>query len=312
MRVFHPTENVTAVYDWPAVDLSHPDRLWFNGVDFIRVDTVTAGGVTIPPTDYVLEPANWGPPYTWLQIKDASTVGSLSNNGERWQTITVTGTTGYTETTVTAGVINNVLTDDQTVTGLDVDISVGVGSLLKLGDEWVTVKDRYWSKTTDTLAADVDKSTASDQITISSVGEYCPGETIRIDAEKMLVESYDAESGIMTVRRAFHGSTLAAHTAGVEIETQGTYKLERGQLGTTAVAHAGDTPVKVWQPPALIRELCIAEAITTVQQGAVGYRPSEGGGGAYVPKGETRGAGLDTIRSKAISKYRRTPIFRPI
>lgn len=308
MRRFYPIFNDTKTYNWPAIDRSDSLRLWFD-TDFISIDSITAGGINIPSTDYVLQPANTDDkPFRWLQIKDNAT-NFLQSAGERIGAIVVVGTTGYTQNTTLAGDLVTNITDEDDTISADLGMNAGVGSLLKIGTEWVQVTDRYWESSTDVLTADLDKMSSSVTVNAATASGYCPGEYIRIGAEIMRVESFDSYTGTFIVERNIVGSVLAAHTTGATILRRTGFKIERGQVGTTAVAHAGSEPVEVWQTPGLIKQWVIGEAMTNIQQTVSSYGRTVGTGDNTI---EARGVGLADIRYQARKRYRKPRIYRSV
>lgn len=308
MRRFYPIENDTASYDIPAIDRGSSRRLWFDGVDIIEIDSLTVGGVAIPSTDYVLQPVNAGPPYRWLQIKDNAT-GALTPDGERYNAVEIGCTTGYSNELTPVGELTANLDATETITDIDLDPTVGVGSLLKIGAEFVVVVDKLWSSSPDSLAVDLAKQSNAGTITVATASSYCSGEIIRVGTELMRVEYHDTATGVISVKRNVGGTTLQPHTSGATIERLSDYKLSRGVCGTTAATHLGGATVSMWVIPETLRQLVTAESITTVQQTVSGYARTVGAGDNSF---EAKGVGLDDIRRQARRIYKRPPTFRSL
>jgi hypothetical protein len=76
----------------------------------------------------------------------------------------------------------------------------------------------------------------------------------------------------LIVRRAWDGSTLAAHTAPTaDVYALTGVELDRAQLGTTLAAHASDAVVSRWVAPSLLASLNRAYALNTLLQERSGY-----------------------------------------
>ncbi len=106
------------------------------------------------------------------------------------------------------------------------------------------------------------------------------GEVVVLDQEQMLVEQVVA--GIATVRRAFGGTTLAAHS-GAAVYAFRQFSVLRGQLGTTAGSYSAAAAVYKHRVPPLIRDLSIAEETGQLLQEGSGYARTVGSGDAAHP-----------------------------
>jgi hypothetical protein len=116
-------------------------------------------------------------------------------------------------------------------------------------------------------------------LTVTDGSLFAVDETLLVESERMLV--VDIAGNILTVQRAWDGTILAAHAAGVDIYAPRALTVTRGALGTTAATHADETPVVRWDPPGLVRDLVIAEALNRVTNEQAGYvrtRRTSGGG----------------------------------
>ena len=67
-RRFYPWDGTRYFGFRPWNDGTSSWRMWLGENDLVSVSTLTAGGTTISASDYFLEPANSGPPYTSLEI----------------------------------------------------------------------------------------------------------------------------------------------------------------------------------------------------------------------------------------------------
>jgi hypothetical protein len=65
-RIFYP---LLATKSWPYPNTQGESfKLWLDGNELVSVTSFTSGGVTVPSTDYYLEPQAYGPPYDSVEI----------------------------------------------------------------------------------------------------------------------------------------------------------------------------------------------------------------------------------------------------
>lgn len=292
-RVFYP-ETATRSFNWPNEQHASSWRLWLDKNEVISVTTLTSGGTTIAASDYFLEPNQYGPPYNSIEI-DLASNASFESGDTHQRAIVVTGLFGYTNNETTLGSATEAL--DATETGLDVDAAtsaaVGAGNLLRIDTERIIVTSRSNLDTGQTLGSSVTNQNNIVTVAVQSGAAFAAGESITIDSERMLVE--DIAGNNLTVRRAWDGSTIAAHTAGATIYAPRTLTVTRGALGTTAATHSSGTTVYRWDPPGSVRQLCVAEAVTDLLQGRSGYARTAGSGES---EREVSGRGLADLRKR--------------
>ena len=307
-RRFYP-EAATRYFDWPNSQRALPGRLWLDDSELISVTTLSSGGTTIPSTDYFLEPNRTGPPYNRVEL-DLGDDAAFGGGDTHQRDITITGLWGYRNDETTAGTIAEGL--DASETGIDVDAAtsaaVGVGSLLRIDSERVIVTGRSQLDTGQTLGgAGLTNQNSAVTVTVASGAAFAAGETILIDSERMLIE--DIAGNTLTVRRAWDGSTIAAHTAGAAIYAPRTLTVQRGALGTTAATHNSGASVARWDPPGPVRQLCVAEALTSLLQGRSGYARTAGTG-EY--ERETTARGLKDLRERVYASHGRHARVRSV
>lgn len=290
-RKFYPVQ-ATRYFDWPARGGSTPWILRMNHQELISVSTLASGGVTITASQYNLEPVNDGPPYNRVEInlgEDASFGG-----GDTYQRdVQIAGLWGHRNTESTAGALAEALDDSETAVDVNgaCSAAVGVGSLVRVDSERMLVTGRAQLSTGQTLGGSVTNQNNIVTVAVQSGAVFAAGEVILIDSERMLVE--DIAGNNLTVRRAWDGSTIAAHTVGATIYAPRTLTVTRGALGTTAATHASGTAVALWVPPGPVRQLTIAEALTDLLQGRSGYARTSGSGDS---EREASGRGLKDLR----------------
>lgn len=302
LRQFYPT-TATRYFDWPRG--SRPWRLWLDRDELISVTALVAGGTTIAAADYFLEPANTGPPYTHVEIDLASTaVFSAGDTHQR--AIAVTGVFGHSADQETVGSLSAELgaTAGATAAVTWTVPDVGVGNILRIDDERMIVTARTMVDTTQNLGGDLTASMGDVTVAVTTGTAFAADAILRIDSERMLV--VDVAGNDLTVKRAWDGTVLAAHTGTVDIYALTGVTLSRAQLGTTIAVHASAASITRHVPPAQVTNLCVAEAINTLGQEAGGYARTVGSGEGQRDAG---GAGLEGLRADVRRSFgRRTRV----
>lgn len=304
VRSFHP-ELRTMTFDYPPwqAPLGTPWRLYLNNQELISVTTLTSGGVTISNSDVLLRPDD-GPPFTRVEL-DISSTSAFSAGSTHQRSISILGLYGYRNDEVTAGSLAT--TVNASVTTIDVTDGslVGVGNLLRIDDERMSVTERAFIDSTENLAAAVTDVGAS-SITVTT-GAFTAGEVILIDAERMLIT--DVAGATLVVKRAWDGTTLEAHSLGADVYVSRRLTVRRGVLGTTAASHTAPVDISRWSPPPLVQDLTIAEAMASLVQERTGYARTIGAGEG---EREVRGVGLADLREQAIDAYGRRARTRAV
>ncbi|WP_060888065.1 hypothetical protein [Streptomyces caniscabiei] len=300
-RVFYPVQE-TRYFDWPNGQYARPWRLWLDGNELISVTTLASGGVTIPSTDYFLEPNTYGPPYNRVEI-DLDSTAAFGGGDTHQRAIAITGLFGYRDDETTTGATVEAL--DAVETGIDVDAAtsanIGVGNLLRIDDERVIVTSRSNLDTGQTLGGSgLTNQNNAVTVTVQSGAAFAAGEAILIGGERMRVD--DIAGNTLIVTRAWDGSTIAAHTAGATIYAPRTLTVARGALGTTAAAHNTAATVYRWDPPGPVRQLCVADAVTDLMQGRSGYARTAGSGES---EREVAGRGINDLRKRVYASHAR-------
>jgi hypothetical protein len=312
-RVFYPSDD-TRFFDWPAQggsgggQYAEPWRLWLNENDLTVLTSLVSGGVTIPLSAVFLEPVNnpqkGRPFYTYIEL-DRSQPWAFGNNAQTPQhSIAMGGTWGYGAAADLAGTLAaGVASGDTTVTTSD-GSRLGPGDLMILGygqsaapfpaaygyagaigaytGERILVTDVSTVTTGLTQSGSgVTTAASSDQaLTWTGTGSLTVGEVIVLDQEDLLVEQI--VGSVATVRRAWNGTTLAAHS-GATIYAFRQYSVTRGLLGTTAASYSTSANVYKHRVPPLVHDLSIAEAAGQVLQEGSGYARTVGSGESAHP-----------------------------
>ncbi len=302
-RIFIP-KTQTRLFRWPQRD----GRGYILDLDFdlISISTLQTKAqddspTTIPSSDYFLEPTNFGPPYNRIEM-DLSGSGSFESGDTSQRSISVAGSWGYSNVTVTGGTVSSGLASSSSAVSLVCSNAslIDVGDTLLIESEHIFVSDRTFAALgsillDDTLIADPSDVT----VTVDGSHGIVAREVIKIDSEEMYVSSVSTND--LTVIRAFNGSTLAAHSNNAVISINRTLTIERGANGTTAATHANATAISVYEPPFDIVNLCVAESIAIFHQETAGWGRTIGSGDGAT---EFQGQSLSRMRKAVIDSYR--------
>lgn len=298
-RRFYPWLG-TRYFDWPAYSGSSY-RVDFHEHTLLETTTVTSGGVALAAANYLLEPINSGPPYDSLELDLGDGVGFTS--GATFQRdIAILGLWGHQLDERAVGVTAEALDGSET----DVDVvatvssAVGIGSIIRIGSERMTVTGRRQLDTTQNTGGNLTAVKSNVTVPVTDGSGYDVGEVITVDSERMLV--VDIAGNNLTVQRAWDGTVLATHTTGADIYAPRTLVVRRGDLGTTAASALTAATVYLWHPPALVDEFTVAQTVVYLGQRQAGYARTVGTGES---ERETSGRGLTQIAKEARAAYGR-------
>ena len=270
-RRFYP-EIATRSFNWPDSQSRTSWRLWLDANELISVTTLTSGGTTIASGDFLLEPDRYGPPYNRLEINLGSSA-AFGGGDTHQRDITITGLWGYRLDETTVGALTAAVS---TTTAATLTVSaaasaeLGIGSVLRVDSERMLVTGRTMADTGQNVGgAGLTAQQNSVTVPVTDGSLFAVDEILLIESERMLI--VDIAGDTLTVIRAWDGSVLAAHTAGTDIYAARTLTVRRGALGTTAATHADASAVVRWDPPGLVKDLVIAEAMNRVTNEQAGY-----------------------------------------
>lgn len=304
-RRFYP-ETDTRYFDWPNSQRARPWRLWLDANELVSVSTLTAGGTTISASDYFLYPDD-GPPYNRVEI-DLSSSAAWSSGSTHQRAISIAGVyAGCPADTAAAGSLAENL--DASETAVDVTDSglIGVGDLIIVDSERMIVTGRTMLDTGQNLGGNLTATNSNVTVAVTDGTAYSVDEVLLIDSERMLI--VDIAGNNLTVKRAWDGSNLAAHTAGADIYAPRTLTVTRGALGTTAATHTTSTAISRHLVPGLIRDLAVALALTQLLQEGAGYARTAGAG---ENQREVSGRGLRALWDDAYAAYGRKARLRGV
>ena len=305
-RIFYPLLT-TRKFDWPQLPTvgSYPWRMWLNQYELISATTVTSGGKVIPASGYLLEPVNDGPPYNRIEV-NLGTSAAFSSGPTWQQSLVIAGLFGYDDVQTSAGALATAMSDTTTAR-LDLTDSsqVGVGSILVCEAERGRVVARQQLDTLQDLTGNIDAKAATVAVPITDGTKVSQWEVITVGTERMLVT--DVIGNTLTVRRAWDGTVLAAHSSGDSVFAGRRMVLgQRGDFGSTAATHTGATAVGVQR--IVVRSLAVAEALNVLIGEEAGMQRRTGSGDSQSDVGPS----LMDIRAEALNRWGRSARFRTI
>lgn len=296
-RVFYPWTG-TRTFDWPNPQTAPHGTLWLDAQQLITLTAVSSGGTTIPVGSVLLRP-DTGPPYSRIELDRSASV-AFGGGATPQRSISLTGVWGYDLTEAAAGALAVGVSSPVTTWPVSDSSAIGPGSLLRVDSERVLVTEASMVTTGLTLAGiGLAASAANVTATISGAG-LVAGEVILIDSERMLIT--DLVGTAATVKRAWDGSVLAAHTVGTVIAAPRSLTVTRGALGTTAAAHNSAATIVRHVYPAPVVSLTLAYAISELIAESSGYTVTRGPEGSSTHLDQR---GIKTLEDRVYTTYGR-------
>ena len=301
-RRFYPWTG-TRYVDWPNYQYARPWRLWLGPNEVASVSSLVSGGVTIPATDYFLRRGDDldEPPYTSIEI-DLDSPSAFGAGATHQRSAAITGVfIGCPVNEESVGSLTADLAASPTATASATwtTARIGVGDILHVDNERVIITERTMVDSTQNLQTPLTASVADVTVAVTSGLSFAVDEILLLDSERMRV--VDIAGNNLTVKRAWDGSVLAANT-GSDIYTLTGIEISRGQLGTTIAAHSSGTTIYRHVVPSLVRDLAIAEAMSTLMQEGSGYARTAGSG---ENEREVSGRGLKGLLDDVYTAYGR-------
>ena len=301
-RIFIP-KTETRYFTFPYRDQL---RGWVLPLDEDLLSVATSGltkdgdtATVIAAADFFLEPKNFGPPYSEIQI-DLDSTAFFSTTGTPQRALRVTGIWGRCQDTISAGATAENM--DTSETDLDVTDSslIGIGDTVLIGTEQMFVRGKALLTTgttqNDTLTANKNNT----DVTVASGAAIKQGEVITIGSERMFVESISGND--LTVVRAYDGSVLRDHATGATVYAPRTLTVDRGVNGTTAAASTSGAAISRYVAPFDVINLVEALAIFEYVQSRGGRTGTIGSTNSQVAVNSRT---LETLTSKVRSHYLR-------
>ena len=305
-RWFIP-KTQTRTYRYPS-RAGAGDVLYLDA-DLISVTTLQtkaqdSSPTTISSSDYFLEPANTAPPYTRIEIDDSSTA-SFESGDTAQRSISIVGSWGYSDDTISVGTVTSGLASDATATSMvcsngSQTSGINVGHTLLIESEQLFVSEKTSAALGSILTDGVLTADKSENVTVDSGHGILAGEVILVDSEQMFVRVSGTTA--LTVERAYNGTTLAAHTNNTAVHIFRTLTVTRGVNGSTAATHANSTAIVAYVAPAPIRALTMAMSVANFVQEAAAYGRTIGSGEGAA---EMTGRELANLQERISTQYLR-------
>lgn len=307
-------EDTTRYFDWPAQGgqgggfVTYPWKIYFDRNDLISLTSIQSPPGTNLNVNFInLEPANDGPPYTYMEFQRNQQI-AWAGGPTPQRSIVVTGTWGYTNVQDAAGTMANNYNSSATSIQVSNGALIGVGDVITVDAERMIVQDKAAVLVQAEVGTGADTASDTDNvITVSNGALFNVGETLLMDSEKMLL--LDVTGNNLTVKRAYDGTVLATHSAGDGVFAYRLLTVLRGQLGTTAVSLSTNDVITRLRVPALINRLAVALAINTVLQETSGYSRQVGADQGRFP---ATGGGLDDLKAQAKQRHGRKSRYRAV
>lgn len=246
-------------------------RIWLDQYPLLTVQQITTdnGATLLAPGTYYPEPAN-SPPYRRIDI-NLGGAASWSSASTHQRAIAVQGIWGLSNTRRSVGTLAGTLgaTESATASLTWTTARFGVGDVLFVDSEAMIIREKTMVDTGQNLAADLAADDAVVTVSVPDGTAYAVEEVLLIGSERLYI--VDIAGNSLTVKRAWDGSQLAAHTSGADIYSLTGIELDRAQLGTTIAAHSSSAAVYRWVPEGDIDELNQGYAISTLLNKRSGY-----------------------------------------
>lgn len=266
-RTFRPTFG-TRYFDWPSEQTPRSWRLWLDANDLISVTAIVSGGVSIPIEDVDLEPANAGPPFTYIETR-LDRQSAFSSGDTHQRAIAITGWWGHSDEQEPAGALVGAIDGTATTVQVSDSSAVGVGHLIAVGAERMTVTGKRLVSTGQTLQSQLGKMPNEVLAQVDDGTAFFPGELLTVGGEQMKIQ--DIADNTLIVKRAQYGSILDSHAGGGTIYAPRRLTVARADAGTTAGPAVDGTALTRWAPPGEVNALAVAEAVNMPLQEQSGY-----------------------------------------
>lgn len=299
---FAPT-LATHRYDYPSRTGRPPTwRLWLVPHSLVSLTTLTSegGATTLTSGQYTLYPED-GPPYNRIEI-DLSGSGAFGAGDTFQKAIAATGLWAHAkDKRRSVGSLSSNLAASTSATAslAWTTARFGVGDILIIDSERMIIRERNFVDSGQNLADSLDASDADTAVGVSDGTAYAVEEIIQVGTESMRVVSITGNT--LTVKRAWDGSQLAAHSTNADVYALTGVELDRAQCGTTLAAHLSGATVERWIPPGIITTLNRAYALNTLLQERTGWnRTMQAGQETQV---EFTGKGIAKLERDVLQLY---------
>lgn len=228
-------------------------------------ETVAQANVALRSTAQNGQPFWHNGPYLRIDPIDGVTV----NWSEAVNGVQAPGAWGYYEearaTGATLAAAQNVSVETAQVANGSL---LSPGMLLKIGDEWLFVRD-YGAATASvtTLASALDAS--SETISLASGAAVNVGEILKVEFE--LLKVLDIEGNNAFVVRGWNKTRKTSHTSGTAVGALRTFAVTRAVNGSTAAAHDSGASISRMVAPSDVNYLARQIATLMMKKSQGGY-----------------------------------------
>ena len=312
-RRFYIPRTETHLFRWPEPRAGRSgDILWIDQ-DLLSVTTLQSQAqdsspTTISSSDYFLEPNNpqvdGETRYDRIEL-DQSSSASFQPGATAQRSISVLGSSGYTNETKSVGNTDNTLSGTSFICDDGGPNGIGVGDTLVIASEQLFVSEKALAahgtfKVNDSGDITTVASAATKTFTADSSHGILVGERIRLENEEMVVVAVSTND--ITVDRGHNGTVIATHANDTPIHNARTLTIVRAVNGTSDGASSGAVPVVKFEPPFDIQDWCLQETINAYHMGRSGGVRTIGGSDATR---EVKGIGITDLREGMVEKYQR-------
>lgn len=240
----------------------------------LSVTSIVNDGVTLDAADYMLMPnqRHWSNgPYSWIEVDpDATNLSAWCSDKDG---VVITGPWGLFNLTKDTGA--NVGTGDQSSSATSLlvtdgsKLSPGMGLLIGSEQQLVTATASPTDSGADLAAAISDAQETL--ITLDDASLVNPGEIIRVDLEKMKVLDTNISTNQAYVIRGWDKTPQTTHSNDADVHVYRTFTVERGVNGTTVAAHSAAVDIYQQMIPADINQLARKIAGRMLKDALGGY-----------------------------------------
>lgn len=300
--------RTTLYFDWPSKQTASYYKLYLDANPLISVELLTAGGLSLPPSNFFLEPSAYGPPYKRIEINRGTSSAFSYSAGTPQHAVGVLGLWGLGDQRADGGTLVGTVNASTTVLVCSDGSRLGIGDHIVIDTERMEVTGKTWSNTATLAAPGLTASSAGTSFTLSA-GAVLAGELLLIDSERVLV--LDVAGSTIIVQRAQDGTVLAAHTTGATVWARRGLTVTRAAQGTIAGGHTTGVAISRHAVPGDVEALAIASGIVTHLSEQSGYSNSGAGSGATATVAPGQKAkpmvqsNLDQLRDRVLSNYGR-------
>ena len=225
--------------------------------------------------DVFLEPGNYGPPFTKLEIDQSATASTafFGANTTPQRAISATGSWGFKLSTSDVANLDGAIANatDTSVPVTDAS-KIGIGTTLLVDTEQMYVSAKDFADLAQDSSGALTGAKNDQTVTLDGAptDPVVIGDFLREESEQMEVTGITSTT-VFTVDRAVRGTTLATHADNTDVFIERTLTVQRGVNGTTAAAQLDDATVSAMVIPEDIEDLCIALAAAEDARGGQGW-----------------------------------------